>query len=179
MAHPGHKASGDTWPVRKRSLVALLAFAGLAASPALAGKPASDGTLSVKDGRGMVQVNVRGSLIGRFERGKVTITDTNPYDSRRPAVLGYERVSYRSAKTTVYSGRDVRIRIGGGKNDVRIEGRGIYVSAVGRGKGLVKGSGSAQNGVFYDGVWSLNDADYASLPDELTGFQLVGVPSGA
>jgi hypothetical protein len=167
--------------VRKRSLLTLLAFAALTASPALAGKPAppSDGTLSVKDGKGMVQVSARGSLIGRFERGKVTITDANPYDSRRPVVLGAEQISYRSAKTIVYSGKNVRIRIGGGKTDIRIEGRGIYVSAVGRGRGLVKGSGSAQNGVFYDGVWSLNGGEYTSLPDDLTGFQLVGPPPGA
>ncbi|HYZ19303.1 MAG TPA: hypothetical protein VE615_07145 [Gaiellaceae bacterium] len=161
-----------------RLFVFLFAFVAFAVSPALAGRPVTDGTLSVKDGKGVVQLSARGSLIGRFERGKVTITDPNPYDARRPTVLGAEVIVYRSAKTTVYSGRDVRIRIGGGLTHVKIEGRGIYVSAVGRGTGMINGSGSIQAGVFYDGVWSLNDDDYRSLPDDPTAFQLAALRSG-
>jgi hypothetical protein len=164
--------------VRTRSLFTLLASAAVLAAPASAGKPVTDGTLSVKDARGMVQLSSRGSLIGRFERGKVTITDPNPYDARRPTVLGAEQVVYRNAKTTVYSGKDVRIRIGGGLTHVRIEGRGIYVSAVGRGSGLIDGAGSTQAGVFYDGVWSMNDDEYRSLPDDPTRFQLAAVRPG-
>jgi hypothetical protein len=164
--------------VRTRSFLALLAFLAVMAAPAFAAAPVTDGTLSVKDARGMVQLSSRGSLIGRFERGKVTITDPNPYDARRPTVLGAEQVVYRNAKTTVYSGKDVRIRIGGGLTHVRIEGRGIYVSAVGRGSGLIDGAGSTQAGVFYDGVWSMNDDDYRSLPDDPTRFQLVALRPG-
>jgi hypothetical protein len=164
--------------VLTRLFVFLFAFVAFAVSPALAGRPVTDGTLSVKDGKGVVQLSARGSLIGRFERGKVTITDPNPYDARRPTVLGAEVIVYRSAKTTVYSGRDVRIRIGGGLTHVKIEGRGIYVSAVGRGTGMINGSGSIQAGVFYDGVWSLNDDDYRSLPDDPTAFQLAALRSG-
>ena len=164
--------------MRTRSFLALLAFLAVMAAPAFAAAPVTDGTLSVKDARGMVQLSSRGSLIGRFERGKVTITDPNPYDARRPTVLGAEQVVYRNAKTTVYSGKDVRIRIGGGLSHVRIEGRGIYVSAVGRGNGRIEGAGSVQTGVFYDGVWSLNDDEYRSLPDDLTKFQLVGLKPG-
>lgn len=163
--------------MRTRSFFAVAAIAALASTPAFGGS-SRDGTLSIKDGDGMVQLSSRGSMIGRFERGKVTITDANPYDLRRPVVLGAERTTYRSAKTVVYSGKDVRIRIGGGLVHIRIEGRGIYLSAVGRGRGLIKGTGSVPNGIFYDGVWSLNDEDYRSLPDELTGFQLIA-PRGA
>jgi hypothetical protein len=164
--------------VRTRSFFALLAFLAVMAAPAFAAPPVTDGTLSVKDARGMVQLSSRGSLIGRFERGKVTITDPNPYDARRPTVLGAEQVVYRNAKTTVYSGKDVRIRIGGGLSHVRIEGRGIYVSAVGRGNGQIDGAGSTQAGVFYDGVWSLNDDEYRSLPDDPTKFQLAAARPG-
>jgi hypothetical protein len=165
--------------VRTRSLFVLLAISAVLAVPAYAGAPLTDGTLSVKDAKGTVQLNSRGSLIGRFERGKVTITDPNPYDARRPTVLGAEVKVYRNAKTTVYSGKDVRIRIGGGLTHVRIEGRGIYVSAVGRGTGLIDGVGSIQAGVFYDGVWSLNDDEYHSLPDDPTRFQLAALRAGS
>jgi hypothetical protein len=165
--------------VRTRSLFALLAFSAVMAVPAFGGTPATDGTLSVKDAKGMVQLSSRGSLIGRVERGKVTVTDPNPYDARKPTVLGAEAIVYRNAKTTVYSGKGVRIRIGGGLTHVRIEGRGIYLSAVGRGTGMIEGSGSIQAGVFYDGVWSLNDDDYRSLPDDLTRVQLAALRPGA
>jgi hypothetical protein len=165
--------------VRTSSLFALLALSAILAVPAFAGAPATDGTLSVKDAKGMVQLSSRGSLIARFERGKVTITDPNPYDARKPTVFGADAIVYRNAKTTVYSGKGVRIRIGGGMTHVRIEGRGIYLSAVGRGTGMIEGAGSAPAGVFYDGVWSLNDEDYRSLPDEPTRFQLAALRPGA
>jgi hypothetical protein len=166
--------------VRKR-LVLLVSLALLSAASASAGSspPRSQGTLSVRDGKGIVQLSARGSMIGRFHRGKVTITDPNPSDSRRAVVLGAEQVVYRNAKTTVYSGKGVRFRIVGWHATVRIEGRGIHLSAVGHGRGMVDGTGDPALGVFYDGVWSLNDEAYRSLPDELTGFQLTGPPTPA
>ena len=162
-------------------LVLLTFLAVLSAAPALGGAtgPRGQGTLSIRDGKGMVQLSARGSMIGRFERGKVTITDPNPHDARRAVVLGAERKVSRGAKTTVYSGKDVRIRIVGWLAHVRIEGRGIHLSAVGSGRGMVEGTGDPALGVFYDGVWSLNDEPYTSLPDELTGFQLAGPPRPA
>ena len=39
--------------------------------------PASNGTLSIREGRGIVQLNARGSVTGRV-RGRITITDPNP-----------------------------------------------------------------------------------------------------
>lgn len=162
-------------------LVLFTLLAVLAAAPASGGRPApgGQGTLSIKDGKGMVQLNARGSMIGRFKSGKVTITDPNPYDARRAVVLGAERVVRKGARTAVYSGKDVRIRIVGWLATVRIEGRGIHLSAVGSGRGMLEGKGDPAAGVFYDGVWSLNDEAYTSLPDDLTGFQLTGPPQPA
>lgn len=125
----------------------------------------------------MVQLSARGTMIGRIERGKLTVTDPRPFDRRRAIVLGWEkRVLSRNQKTTTYTGQDIRIRITGGLHHVRFNGRGIHLSAVGRGGGLLDGVGDPSTGVFYDGVWSLNDEDYHSLPDDLTGFDLVGPP---
>ena len=139
---------------------------------------ASDGTLSVREGRGVVQLNARGSITGRFDRGKITITDPNPYDAFRPAVYGASKTTYRNEKTTVYQGRSVRFRMIGSLFQVRIEGRGIFLSAIGKGRGQIDGTGDPSAGVFYDGVWSLNDEPYHSLPDTLTGFQLAAPSSG-
>lgn len=135
-----------------------------------------DGTLSVREGRGMVFLNVKGSITGRFEKGKLTVTDLNPYDSKRPVVYGSSKTSYRGAKTTLYQGRSIRFRLIGARYQMRVEGRGIFLSVIGRGRGTIDGSGDAQAGIFYDGVWSLNDEEYHSLPDEATGFQLVAPP---
>ena len=162
----------------RKLLVPIILLAVLSAPPAFGGRsgPSGQGTLSVRDGKGVVQLSARGSMIGRFERGKVTITDPNPYDARRAVVIGAERTVFRGAKTTVYSGKNVRIRIVGWLAHVRIEGRGIHLSAVGNGRGMVEGSGDPDLGVFYDGVWSLNDEAYKSLPDEPTSFQLAAPP---
>jgi hypothetical protein len=158
----------------------LVLFLILLAVPAAAyaqpsGKP-QDGTLSVREARGMIFLNVKGSITGRFEKGKLTITDPNPYDSRRPVVYGSSKTTYRGAKTTIYQGRNIRFRLIGARYQIRIEGRGIFLSAIGRGPGILDGAGDTQAGIFYDGVWSLNEEDYHSLPDEATSFQLMAPP---
>ena len=48
------------------------------------------------------------------------------------------------------------------------------MSAIGRGRGMLDGAGDPSSGqIFYDGVWSLNDEPYHSLPDAATTFDLV------
>jgi hypothetical protein len=136
-----------------------------------------DGTLSVREGRGMVFLSAKGSITGRFEKGKLTITDPNPYDAKRPVVYGASKTTYRGAKTRIYQGRNIRFRLIGAHYQMRIEGRGIFLSAIGRGRGILDGAGDAQAAIFYDGVWSLNDEEYHSLPDEATGFQLMAPPA--
>jgi hypothetical protein len=170
--------TGHTERVRTRRILTLLCFlVALGAAPAEAGAP-GDGTLSVRDGKGLVQLSSRGTMIGRIAAGKLTVTDPNPNDARRPIVLGAERRTIsRNQKTTIYTGKDIRVRITGGLAHVRFEGRGIHLSAVGRGSGLVDGVGDPTTGIFFDGVWSLNDEDYHSLPDELERFDLVGPPA--
>jgi hypothetical protein len=154
-------------------LLLVLPATAFAATPSPQPK---EGTLSVREGRGMVYLNARGSITGRFERGRITITDPNPYDAKRPVVYGASKTIYRGAKTTIYQGRNVRFRLIGARYQLRIEARGIFLSAVARGRGTIDGAGDPQAGIFYDGVWSLNDEDYHSLPDDVTAFQLVALP---
>jgi hypothetical protein len=161
----------------RRLLVLLLVLLAVPAAALSSPLPQpQDGTLSVREGRGMVFVNAKGSITGRFEKGKLTVIDLNPFDSKRPVVYGASKTTYRGAKTTIYQGRNVRFRLIGAHYQTRVEGRGIFLSAIGRGRGIIDGAGDAQAGVFYDGVWSLNEEEYHSLPDEATGFQLVAPP---
>jgi hypothetical protein len=123
----------------------------------------------------MVLLSARGSITGRVN-GKITITDPNPYDANRPVVYGATKTQYRNDKTALYLGRNLRFRLLGSLFQVRIEGRSIFMSAIGRGKGTLDGEGDPSANIFYDGVWSLNDEAYHSLPDDPTAFELAGVP---
>jgi hypothetical protein len=155
----------------------LVLFCVLLVAPAAAfarttpAPPASNGTLSIREGRGVVVLSARGSITGRLN-GKITVTDTNPYDDKRPVVYGSAKTIYKSDKTVIYQGRNVRFRLIGASFQVRLEGRAIFVSGIGRGKGTLDGDGDVEANIFYDGAWSLNDEPYRSLPDDPTAFEL-------
>jgi hypothetical protein len=138
--------------------------------------PMEDGTLSVRDGRATVVLKMRGGVIGRFGRGKLTLTDFNP-DSGTVVVHGAERERPVNDRTTVYSGTNIRFRIADDRRVVvRIEGAKINFSAVGRGDGWMDGLGD-QEGVFFDGTFSLNGTPYRSIPNERVRFDLEAPPS--
>jgi hypothetical protein len=139
--------------------------------------PAANGTLSIREARGIAQLNVRGSMTGRLN-GRLTITDPKPYDAKRPVVYGATRTIYRSARTTVFQGKNLRFRLIGALFQVRLQGKAVFVSAIGRGNGVLDGAGDVTANIFYDGVWSLNDEPYKSLPDDPSSFELVAPPTG-
>jgi hypothetical protein len=113
-------------------LVCLLAAPAVGAAALRAAK--SDGTLSVEDGRGVVVVSVRGAVIGRFDRGSVTIIDRTPRDAFEPKVWGAERdVDVRGGAGERHSGKNVRFRLIGGEFFILVNGSGIELSAVGTG----------------------------------------------
>jgi hypothetical protein len=159
-----------------RKLVVLLLIA-LAVPVAASSQPsAANGTLSIREGRGIVELNARGSITGRVN-GRISITDTKPYDSKRPVVYGSTKTIYRNVRTTIYQGKNVRFRLIGAPYELRMQGRSIFLSAIGRGDGLVDGSGDPSADIFYDGVWSLNDEPYQSLPDVAQSFDLAATPT--
>jgi hypothetical protein len=160
--------------MRKTVLLLLLALLVPAAAQSQSSTP-QNGTLSIREGRGIVQLDARGSMTGRVN-GKIAITDTKPYDSKRPVVYGATKTTYRNVKTTVYQGKNLRFRLIGARFQFRIQGRAIFLSAIARGDGIVDGAGDPTANVFYDGTWSLNDSPPLSLPDTATPFQLAPQP---
>lgn len=143
----------------------LLAFAVLALALALpAGAGArpngpNDGTLSVKDARGIITIQGRGGVIGSFAKGSVTINDPVDGDGTGPIVTGDEWSKDKSATATVWGGTKVRFRIIGGAFRIVVRGRGINLSFVGKGNVILNGAGTED-----DGSYGVNGGDYNLIP---------------
>ena len=156
--------------------LAVLSLAATAVATAMRA-PVEDGTLSVRDGRATIQLRMRGGIIGRFARGKLTVTDSLA-DDANIVVRGAERERDITERTTVYSGTNIRFRITDDRRFVvKINASKINFSAVGRGDGWLDGWGDPEDGVFFDGSYSLNGAEYHSIPDLRERFELAASPS--
>jgi hypothetical protein len=157
----------------RRLLVPLLLFAAAFPGAAYSDRSADDGSLTVRDGRGKVQVTVRGSLIGRLGNGSLTVEELSPNEGAEPVVRGYRTFRWgRNGKARTYTGRNVRFRLIGGRYRMVFNGKGLHFSLVGRGRALLDGRGSLEQGIFYDGFYSLNGTEEESLPDEPTWLNL-------
>jgi hypothetical protein len=155
-------------------LLALVSSVLVAASIAAAGRaPVEDGTLSVREGRATIQLRMKGSVIGKLAKGRLVITDSRA-DTTTVIVRGWEhRQRDVSGRTTVYSGTGLRFHIADDKRFlVRLAGKGLNFSAVGRGDGWIDGWGDPNGGIFYDGTYALNDVEFSTLPNERTRFEL-------
>lgn len=151
----------------------LLTFAVLALALALpAGVAArthnsTDGTLSVKDARGVITIQGRGGVIGSFVKGQVLINDPVDGDGTGPIVTGDDWSKEKTDTATVWGGTRVRFRIIGGTFRVVVRGRGINLSFVGKGNVILNGAGTDD-----DGSYSVNGAEYNLLPAFPLPFQL-------
>jgi len=139
---------------------AVLAALALPAASAAREQGATDGTLSVRDARGMVTISVRGGVIGSFARGSVRISDPVDGDGTGPIVTGDEWSNERDATTTTWGGTRVRFRIIGGAFRIVVKGRGINLSLVGKGNVTLDGAGTLD-----DGSYSVNGGEYLAMPE--------------
>ena len=140
-------------PMRMTLLcLALLALAlPVAAVSAL---DAGEGTLSVADGRGKVTLDVRGGVIGRLDRGQITVYDKTLSDAHYPVVNGSDVPEVYLADGGVrYRGAGLRFRLIGGGYRILIQGRGLDLSVVGKGSGFIEGD------TLEPGWYSLDGAD--------------------
>ena len=139
--------------MRKLILFACALVVAIAASTAGAAEPTT-GTLSVDQGRGLVMLDLRGSVLGRLGAGTLRVTDHTPRDRFGEIVVG-RRVSEERVgpRTVVYRGVGLRFRMVGGGYRIVVRGTGIAVSAVGRGVVSLDGDGESP------GVYSLSGVD--------------------
>ncbi|MGH3072179.1 MAG: hypothetical protein ACRDNB_07910 [Gaiellaceae bacterium] len=139
--------------MRKR-LVLLVVLALALPVTSVAASRVGDGTLSVDDGRGKVNVRARGGIIGRLDRGSVTIFDLTPNDAFEPVVSGDDQPILEVGENGLrYRGTGLRFRVIGGNFRIVVQGRGIDLSVVGRGEGFIEGD------TLDPGVYSLDGAD--------------------
>src|SRR4051812_45883523 len=158
----------------RRLLVLTLILSACTVPLALAAGTGSDGTLSVKRGRGAVTLKVTGTIIGRVANGRVQVRDFKPGDGNDPQwSCKRRRISKEVACCKVLN---LGFRVESGRFTVTVTGTGISISAVGHGQVDVDGTGDTGQS---DGVMSLDNAPYQSLPDFLTTYYLGPPPPGS
>jgi hypothetical protein len=161
----------------RRLLVPVLILAAALPASSFGARAPADGSLTVRDGRGKVVVNVKGSLIGRLGNGSLTIEELDADEGAEPVVRGYRTFKWgRNGKARTYTGKNLRFRLIGGRYRVQFNGRALHFSLVGKGRVQLDGNGSIDAGIFYDGFYSLNGSEEESLPDEPTWLILAGPP---
>jgi hypothetical protein len=138
---------------------------------------ASDGTLSVSHGTGMVVVSAHGSLLGRLAVGKVVVEDADPNDGVAPIVNGADKTKTINDTTVVYTGANIRFRIVGGSFKVRVVGAGIDLSTAGRGYAIL-GPDPSNPDTAVTGTYSLNGGNDTSLPAFSTKLTLGSATGG-
>jgi hypothetical protein len=122
----------------------------------VAGVSAGEGTLSVENGQGKVTLQARGGVIGRLDRGYVTIHDLTPEDAYDPYVFGDdEPLRFVGESGVRYGGVGLRFRLVGGRYRIVIEGRGIDLSVVAKGSGSIVAALTSID----PGLYSLDGAD--------------------
>jgi hypothetical protein len=157
-------------------LLAALLLAAFTVPAALSADTPADGTLSVKRGRGTVALNLKGTVIGRLTYGKVRVKDFKPFDLNDPQFTGCKpRVRHPFLGISVCQGRNIGFRVLDGRFNTNVRGSGISISAVGRGTVTVDGTGELG---LPDGVMSVDDQPYESLPDDATTLTLGTPPPG-
>jgi hypothetical protein len=165
-----------------RKLILLSCSIPLFAAVAVASAGAAvdpPGSLSVDQGRGVVLLDLRGSMLGRLGSGTLRVTDLTPRDPFGEIVNGKnliveERIGPR---TVLYRGQGLRFRMLGGRYRIRVVGTGIALSAVGRGAVVLDGERKADETT---GLYSLTEGVDCSteptlctpLPDEPERFIL-------
>jgi hypothetical protein len=149
-----------------RMLAVLACLAALAAT-LLAGAYGAEpdaGTLSVERGKGVVMLDLRGSILGRLSVGSLRVTDQTPADRFAALVFGRKVTQERiGPRTVVYRGQGLRFRMLGGGYRIVVRGTGIDISAVGKGVAVLDGDPRAASDDA--GVYSLDGVDCGLEPE--------------
>src|SRR5215210_139915 len=160
-----------------RRLLSTIVLLCLAAPPAaLAARAAvGDGTLAVRGATGTLRLDIEGAVVGRLETGQLELIAPSADDCRDVDVWGADRIKPRIRATGAPSCVYTELAEGGTPQPIRfrlalrsnqtliIRSDGLWLSAVGQGRGTIKGTA---------GTYSRNGQNFAPLPDEAVSFKL-------
>jgi hypothetical protein len=151
--------------MRALVLFACAALSAVALAASAAAAEPDTGVLSVERGKGMVAIDIRGSVLGRLGTGTLRVTDLTPRDRFTPSVMGRKLSAARiGPRTILYRGQALRFRMLGGGYRIVVRGSGVSVSAVGRGAVVLDGDPRVPGEDV--GVFSLDDGvDCGTTPD--------------
>jgi hypothetical protein len=153
----------------RRFLLFLGLVAMLAVPAVVTAASRVDGTLSVKRGRALINIKLqRGTVIGRMAKWTIRIRDLGPFDNSIPQIH-HCRLRYPNSTTIACTGKKIVFRAVDGRFVMRLNGSGIFLSAVGRGNVTITG---AANPTFPNGVMSVDNGPYQQIPDFETSFSL-------
>jgi hypothetical protein len=107
----------------------------------------ANGSLVVKDGRGIVSIAADGGIIGRYDEGKITIDWSDGPRGKVPIIWGADETTPLGPHKVMYSGTDVHFYWGGSYR-VRIVAIGINLSAVGNGTATLSSIGYSDPGYY-------------------------------
>ncbi len=149
----------------RRAVLLLVLIAALTAPVAAWAQPAeiagrqgdNNGTLSILRGRGMVDLQATGAVIGQIRKGKVKV---KIYKGKHSGG-GHGQVIVRMRGSGTVRHKQEKFR-------VQINGVGIHLSAVAQGTCALQAAPTAVD----PGVFQLNNADYQALPQIQTTYQL-------
>ncbi|MDX6442084.1 MAG: hypothetical protein QOE43_1813 [Gaiellaceae bacterium] len=162
----------------RRLSVILGLFTVIAVPAAALAAPSAtgDGSLVVQNGSApagtpVVQLTITGSVIGHVDHGRIIIDTGVNGDAADVLGAEYRGDSKVSDTAQVWKGYDFKFRAVGGKNMVvLIYGSGVDLVAIG--KGTVRLAGVPDT--VTDGKYSLNGADFLSLPGTQTDKRTIG-----
>jgi hypothetical protein len=156
-------------------IIGVLALTLPAVAGALSRGPGDRGTLVVDNAQGVVELRVRGGIIGRFDSGTIEVTDFDGNVGPAPVLNGcQDLLRLGPRRTECGSLNEVRFKLIGGFYRVRITGIGMDVSVNGRGSVLLDGTGYMDQ----SGRYSFNGGSYRSFPHVPTKLFL-GTPAPA
>ena len=163
-------------------LVCLGAVATVLVGAARGAEPEA-GTLSIERGKGVLTLEVRGSVLGRLGNGSITVTDRTPNDPYLATITGRRVLVQRRLTPTklFFRGNGLRFRMLGGSYKIVLRGSGISLSAVGRGAVSLDGEPRFPGDDI--GLYSLDGVDCGvepenclAVPDEPTRLKFENSP---
>jgi hypothetical protein len=134
--------------MRKLAIIVLASLLVVPAAALAERVAAGDGSLVVSAANARLIISGHGLIYGHMDRGSITVVgDYKPDDnSSLSSVSGAkQRVTGNSV---VYTGSNVRFFFPGGQYSLIVDGTGIDLSAVGKGKITATGYGTVDDGDF-------------------------------